>query len=67
MLLKVKASEMSFHLQRLANSSEAFEAVEKNDKVAFMEICKTLRIPVKYIRSLMSIVYSVDPRQWPIW
>lgn len=67
MSFKIKASEVSFHLQRLSNSPIAWEAVEKNDKETFVKICKTLRIPEKYIKTLLKIVYSVEPEQWPTW
>lgn len=67
MSLKIKASTIAFHMQRLVDSSEAWEAIEKKDERSFRRICDKLRIPRKYVDSLERIAFSKDPvpNQWP--
>jgi len=65
--LKIKASTIAFHIQRLADSSEAWEAVERKDKESFRKVCEKLKVPKKYVDSISRIAFSEDPEptQWP--
>lgn len=67
MASKIKASNMAYHIQKLVDSPETWEAVKRKDEKSFRGICEKLKVPEKYIDSLKSIAFSkeVGPNQWP--
>lgn len=68
--LKERASEVSFYLQHLTEPtifSEVQNTIMRKDKDTFMEACKKVKIPEKYIAILMTVLFTVGPTQirWP--
>jgi len=65
--LKMKASTIAFYMQRIVDSPEAWEAIERKDESSFRKVCEKLRAPKKYVDSLKRIAFSEDPEpnQWP--
>ena len=67
--LKRRASEISFYLQRLMEPtifSEVQDAVARKDRESFVNACKKVKIPGKYITVIMTILFTI-PLQltWP--
>jgi hypothetical protein len=61
--------DVSGHLQSLAApkfSSEIKDAVEKNDKNSLIKVCRKANIPQKYVGTIVSVIFSVQPQKWPL-
>jgi hypothetical protein len=66
--LNEKIIDVSGHLQSLAApefSSEIKEAVEKNDKNSLIKVCGKAKIPQRYVGTVVSVIFSVQPQKWP--
>jgi hypothetical protein len=66
--LNERIIDVSGHLQSLATakfSSEIKEAVEKNDKNSLINICRKAKIPQRYVGTVVSVIFSVQPQKWP--
>lgn len=66
--LSNRLAALSMHLQTLSKpeyAEEIEQAVEKNDKKAIINICKSAKIPTVYIGSVASVVLSYSPMKWP--
>ncbi len=63
----MSASTRAFYLQKLADSTDAWEAVEEKDERKFRETCKKLSIPARYVENLRKVAFSqsAEPMQWP--
>jgi hypothetical protein len=66
--LNERIKDVSFHLQTLTApefSSEVQQAVEKNDKTSLVKVCRKAKIPQRYIGTVASIIFSIEPQKWP--
>lgn len=65
--IQLRASEVAYHLERLKASKTARKTVERRDEGSFRRACRRLRVPEKYVDSLVKIVFSSNPEPmvWP--
>jgi hypothetical protein len=66
--LNERIKDVSCHLQTLATpefSSEVQQAVERSDKSSLIKVCRKAKIPQRYIGTVTSVIFSVQPQKWP--
>lgn len=67
--LNERIKDVSSHLQTLAApefSSEVQHAAERSDKNLLIKVCRKAKIPQGYIGTVVSVIFSVQPRKWPM-
>jgi hypothetical protein len=67
--LNERIKDVSCHLQTLAApefSTEVQHAAEKNDKNSLIKVCRKAKIPQRYIGTVVSVIFSVQPQKWPM-
>lgn len=67
------AAKRAMYLQRLMAPTvfpKIRKAVETKDRRSFFAFCREVKIPVKYVNNLVSLIFSTEPDQplpWPPW